>query len=59
MSVTSPLINILFLEEGRSLDGGLKPQQSILKKQKKLVTREERNKIIVLLLDYSTMYNSD
>ena len=30
-----------------------------MKKQKKLVTREERNKIIVLLLVYSTMYNSD
>ena len=30
-----------------------------VKKQKKLVTREERNKITVLLLVYSTMYNSD
>ena len=31
----------------------------VLKKQKKLVTRGESNKIIVLLLAYSTMYNSD
>ena len=30
-----------------------------VKKQKKLVTREERNKITVLLLVYSTMYNFD
>ena len=30
-----------------------------VKKQKKLVTREERNKITVLLLVYSTLYNFD
>ena len=38
----------------------LGPESSdTMKKQKKLATREERNKIIVLLLVYSTMYNSD
>ena len=30
-----------------------------MKKQNKLVTREERNKIIVLLLAYSIVYNFD